>query len=180
MAPLDAQLLSPPGSGAASAAVSDALRTQHVEAVLEALKQRSPIYGTILPTLTLRSASCGRVVCRLVLDAMHVNSRGGLHGAVSATIVDMTTGMAIASWDLRDTTGASADMHLSYLGTAVAGDELEIAATAEKVGGSLAFVTIRIDKVGPDGERTPVTLAQHTKFVRSSSKNPSTGVNTPV
>ncbi|TQV92426.1 hypothetical protein V2A60_007121 [Cordyceps javanica] len=177
MAPMEAQLPAPAGAGAT---VSDAIRTQHVQAVLDALKRRSPIYGTILPTLTLHAASQGRVVCRLVLDAVHVNSRGGLHGAVSATIVDMTTGMAIASWDLRDTTGASADMHLSYLGTAVGGDELEITATSEKVGGSLAFVTVRIDKIGPDGARTPVTLAQHTKFVRASAKNPSTGVSTPV
>ncbi|OAA71829.1 Thioesterase superfamily [Akanthomyces lecanii RCEF 1005] len=177
MAPLETQPLAPAGAGAV---ISDAIRTQHVQAVLDALKRRSPIYGTILPTLTLHSASQGRVVCRLVLDSMHVNSRGGLHGAVSATIVDMTTGMAIASWDLRDTTGASADMHLSYLGTAVIGDELEIVATSEKVGGSLAFVSIRIDKLALDGTRTPVTLAQHTKFVRASAKNPSTGVNTPV
>ncbi|KAJ3492638.1 hypothetical protein NLG97_g5253 [Lecanicillium saksenae] len=177
MAPLDAQLLAPPAAGAA---VSDAIRTQHVQAVLDALKRRSPIYTTILPTMTLHSAEQGKVVCRLVLDAMHVNSRGSLHGAVSATIVDMTTGMAIASWDLRDTTGASVDMHLSYLGTAMVGDELEITATSEKVGGSLAFVTIRIEKIGLGGVRTPVTLAQHTKFVRSSPNNPSTGVNTPI
>lgn len=174
MAPAEAQ------AGAARAAVSDVIRTQHVQAVLDALKRRSPIYTTILPTLTLHSVAQGRVVCRLVLDAMHVNSRGGLHGAVSATIVDMTTGMAIASWDLRDTTGASADMHLSYLGTAAVGDELEITAASEKVGGSLAFVSIRIEKIGADGARTPVTLAQHTKFVRASPKNPSTGVNTPI
>lgn len=177
MASLEVPGAAPVGAGAA---VSEVIRTQHVQAVLDALKRRSPIYATILPTLTLHAVSQGRVVCRLVLDAMHVNSRGGLHGAVSATIVDMTTGMAIASWDLRDTTGASADMHLSYLGTASVGDELEITATSEKVGGSLAFVTIRIDKMGADGARTPVTLAQHTKFVRASSKNPSTGVNTPV
>ncbi|ATY58616.1 Thioesterase superfamily [Cordyceps militaris CM01] len=169
----EAQLLAPDG-------VTSAVRTQHVAAVLSALRRRSPIYGTILPTLTLHGVERGRVVCRLVLDGVHVNSRGALHGAVSATIVDMTTGMAIAAWDLRDTTGASADMHLSYLGTAVVGDELEVTATAERVGGSLAFVAVRIDKLGPDGARTPVTLAQHTKFVRASSKNPSTGVNTPV
>ncbi|KAM3500884.1 hypothetical protein MY10362_006023 [Beauveria mimosiformis] len=178
MPPLEAQAPAPAGAGSD---VSDLARTAHVSAVLAALKRRSPIYGTILPTLTLHRVSRGRVVCRLLLDAMHVNSRGALHGAVSATIVDMTTGMAIAAWDLRDTTGASADMHLSFLGTAAVGDELEVAATAEKVGGSLAFVTVRIGKVGVDGEVVaPVTLAQHTKFVRASEKNPSTGVDTPV
>lgn len=175
--PSEAQSTAPTGAGSA---VSDLIRTQHVQAVLEALKRRSPIYGTILPTMALHSVQQGKIVCRLVLDAVHVNSRGGLHGAVSATIVDMTTGMAIASWDLRDTTGASVDMHLSYLGTASIGEELEITATSDKVGGSLAFVSIRIDKIGPNGERTPVTTAQHTKFVRTSAKNPSTGVNTPI
>lgn len=145
-----------------------------MEALLQTLLKRSPIYGTILSTISLASVKKGTVVTRLVLEDIHVNGRGGLHGAVSATIVDFVTGLAIASWDLREATGASVDMHLTYLGTARVGDTVEILSTADKVGGSMGFVTIRIEKVAEDGTRSPVTNAQHTKFVRGTAPTAAT------
>ncbi|KAF4977023.1 hypothetical protein FZEAL_6385 [Fusarium zealandicum] len=148
---------------------SEADRTAHVQRLIDRLLAKSPIYNFLLSSVQLVSASQGTVTTRLVLDASHVNSRGGLHGAVSATIIDFTTGLAIASWDLRETTGASVDMHISYLGTARVGDTVEVVSTADKVGGSMAFSTIRIDKVAEDGTRTAVTIGQHTKFVRQST-----------
>ncbi|KAH7170059.1 HotDog domain-containing protein [Dactylonectria macrodidyma] len=143
-------------------------RTAHVQRVLDRLISNSPIYTILLSNITLTSTSRGAVTTRLVLEPNHVNSRGTLHGAVSATIVDFTTGLAVASWDLRETTGASVDMHISYLGTAKIGETLEIEATANKVGGSMSFSTIRISKVAEDGSLTLVTLGQHTKY----GKNP--------
>lgn len=135
----------------------------HIQTGLDTLRQRSPIYGTILPTLQIHTVTPGVVTSTLVIDDIHINSKGSLHGAVSATIVDLTTGLAISSHDLREitTTGASVDMHLSYLGTAKKGETVTVVSTAEKVGGSIAFVTVRITV----GERM-VTLAQHTKYVR--------------
>lgn len=144
-------------------------RTAHVQSVLDSLKERSFIYGTILSTIQLTSVTKGAAITRLTLDDTHVNSKGGLHGAVSATIVDFTTGLAIASWDLRETTGASVDMHLTYVGTAGKGDLVEITSVAEKVGGNMAFVTVKIEKLVSETERKPVTLAQHTKFVRGTA-----------
>ncbi|KAL6867104.1 hypothetical protein J3F83DRAFT_740000 [Trichoderma novae-zelandiae] len=65
-------------------------------------------------------------------------------------------------------------MHISYLSSAAgAGDEVEIVATAERVGGSMAFVTILIHKLEVvDGEerRTIVTKGHHTKFVRQGGR----------
>lgn len=138
-------------------------RKTHIETCLNVLRERSPIYGTILPTLQIHSVTPGVVTSQLTLDDIHINSKGSLHGAVSATIVDLTTGLAISSHDLREATatGASVDMHLSYLGTAKKGETVEVVSTAEKVGGSVAFVTVRIAV----GDRL-VTLAQHTKYVR--------------
>lgn len=67
-------------------------------------------------------------------------------------------------------------MHISYLSSSAgAGDVVEIVATAEKVGGSMAFVTILIQKVEVvDGEekKTIVTKGHHTKFVRGSGAKP--------
>ncbi|PNY29781.1 Acyl-coenzyme A thioesterase 13 [Tolypocladium capitatum] len=146
-----------------------AARTAHVQSLLERLLANSPIYGLMLSTISLVSVTRGAVTTSLALTPAHVNSKGGLHGAVSAVIVDFTTGLAIASRDLRDTTGASVDMHLSYLSSARIGDEVRIETRAERVGGSLAFVTVRIARVDGDGRETVVTLAQHTKYVRGTA-----------
>lgn len=146
----------------------DVERTSHIQRLIARLVSNSPIYKILLSPITLTSTTKGIVTTRLVLGADHVNSRGVLHGAVSATIIDFTTGLAIASWDLRETTGASVDMHISYLSTARVGDTVEIVATADKVGGNVAFSTIRISKVKEDGAQTLVTLGQHTKYVRQN------------
>ncbi|KAL7902991.1 HotDog domain-containing protein [Trichoderma sp. SZMC 28014] len=152
----------------------DAKRTAHVEQLSHWLTQNSTIYNIFLSGVKQTSVVPGTVVSRLTLTSTHLNSKGGLHGAVSAAFIDFTTGLAIASWDLREKTGASVDMHISYLSSAAgAGDVVEIVATAEKVGGSMAFVTILIQKVEVvDGEekKTLVTKGHHTKFVRGSAK----------
>ncbi|KAK5989742.1 hypothetical protein PT974_08001 [Cladobotryum mycophilum] len=134
-----------------------AKRTAHVQAYLDKLLQRSAIYNIFMTGTQLTNVTPGTVTTQLVLTPTHVNSKGGLHGAVSAAIIDFVTGLAIVSWDLREETGASVDMHISYLSSkAGAGDTLDIVATAEKV--------------EDDGERTMVTLGQHTKFVRRATK----------
>lgn len=150
---------------------SDAERTAHIQTLLDRLVANSPIYKILLSSITLINTSPGVVITRLTLDANHVNSRGGLHGAVSATIIDFTTGLAIASHDLRQTTGASVDMHISYLSSARVGDTVEIEAKADKVGGSMGFTTCRISKVEEDGSLTAVTIGQHTKYLRIGNGN---------
>lgn len=154
-------------------------RTAHVQAVIDRLIANSPIYTLLLSSIQLVSTAKGTVTTRLALEETHVNSRGTLHGAVSATIIDFVTGLAVASWDLRETTGASVDMHISYLGTAGVGDTLEVVATAEKVGGSLSFSRIRIEKVLADGGLGLVTLGQHTKYGRQVKDVPKTRINGP-
>ncbi|KAH6898154.1 HotDog domain-containing protein [Thelonectria olida] len=158
------------GIHAAKDPITAEARTAHVQSVIDRLITNSPIYSILLSTIKLVDATPGHVTTQLLLGKNHVNSRGTLHGAVSATIIDFTTGLAVASWDLRDTTGASIDMHISYLGTANVGDTLEIVSTANKVGGSLSFSTIRISKLQEDGTSTLVTLGQHTKYGRQQNK----------
>lgn len=99
----------------------------------------------------------------------HLNSGGGLHGAVSATIVDAFGGLAISSTDGRERTGPSVDINISYLGMAGEGDVIEIEGRAEKVGGSLGFTEVRISKVAEGGERTLIVLGRHTKFVKGTA-----------
>ncbi|KAF4968427.1 hypothetical protein FSARC_4224 [Fusarium sarcochroum] len=148
---------------------SEAERNAHVQSLMDRLRSKSPIYNFIMSPAKLIGATQGTVTTRMTLNENHINSSGNLHGAVSATIIDFVTGLAIASWDLRDTTGASVDMHISYLSTAKVGDTVEILSTADKIGGSMAFSTIRISKVKDNGELVPVTIGQHTKFVKGSA-----------
>ncbi|KAF2759967.1 Thioesterase/thiol ester dehydrase-isomerase [Pseudovirgaria hyperparasitica] len=130
------------------------------------LLPKSPIYNFLLTPLELISATKGTVVARLPLTDVHVNSKGGIHGSTSATIVDLIGGLAIAAYDLRDSTGVSVDIHITYVSSAKVGDIIEIVGSVDKVGGTLAYTSVTIWKV-VDGQRGPVVVkGSHTKYVR--------------
>jgi acyl-coenzyme A thioesterase 13 len=95
----------------------------------------------------------------------HVNSRGTIHGAVSAALADWSGGLAIASYGLLEKTGASIDIHVTYIGTAKVGETIEIEAIANKVGRSIAFTTIRICKLVEGKQGPMVATASHTKYI---------------
>lgn len=138
----------------------------HVERLVSSQLDGSPIYGFLLSSVRVISATPGHIVARLPLTKAHMNSKGGLHGSVSATIVDWAGGLAIASTDLREKTGASIDIHVSYQSSAKDGDEIEIEGVAEKVGGSLAFTRVTIYRVEQGERGRMVVSGTHTKFVR--------------
>jgi uncharacterized protein (TIGR00369 family) len=138
----------------------------HIETLWSTILPASAIYTYLLTPLRITHASPGHVLARLPLSKLHLNSKGGIHGSVSATIVDAFGGLAIASHDLRGKTGASVDIHVSYLGTAGDGDEVEIEGVAERVGGSLAFTGVRIWKVKEGRRAALLVRGSHTKFVR--------------
>ncbi|KAH8666852.1 acyl-coenzyme A thioesterase-like protein 13 [Xylariales sp. PMI_506] len=138
----------------------------HIEGLVATMLPRSAIYNFLLSDVKIHSATKGCVRARLRLTKNHINSGGGIHGSVSATIVDWAGGMAIATWDLREKTGVSVDIHVRYLSSAGEGDEIEIEGTAEKVGGSVAFTKVVISKV-IDGSAGPVVASgTHTKYVK--------------
>ncbi|PSK46230.1 hypothetical protein B9Z65_5198 [Elsinoe australis] len=138
----------------------------HVEDYIAKNIPANPIYQLILSTVRIESVTKGYVLFRLDIEKAHLNSKGGIHGSVSATIVDWAGGLAIASYDLRNSTGASIDIHVTYQSSVKEGDEVEIEGIAEKVGGSLAFTKINIFKV-EDGKRgRAVATGSHTKYVK--------------
>lgn len=150
-------------SNGASAADFNAL--EHVRTVWQTMRGNSPIYDFLLSDIVFVSASKGLVTARLLLGPQHVNSRKGIHGAVSATIADFMGGMSIATHGMMKT-GASVDIHVTYLSTATIGDEIEIVGTAEKAGRSMAFTSIKVTKL-VDGVPGPiVSKASHTKYIR--------------
>jgi len=148
--------------------MADSAELQHVRGVWERMKGNSPIYDFLLSNATIVSATKGTITANLLLEKNHVNSRGTIHGAVSAAIVDWSGGLAIATHGL-DKTGASIDIHVTYIGGAQIGETIEVEATANKVGRSVAFTTIRIYKL-VDGKPGPmVATASHTKYIQQAN-----------
>ncbi|KAH9826217.1 Thioesterase superfamily [Teratosphaeria destructans] len=141
----------------------------HIEHLVATRLPTSPIYAFLLTPIAITSATRGHVIARLPLSANHMNSAQSLHGAVSAAICDWMGGMAISSYDLRDKSGVSVDIHVTYQSGAKVGDVVEIEGIAEKVGGSLAFTKVNIFKVDGEGQRGQVVASgTHTKFVKGS------------
>jgi acyl-coenzyme A thioesterase 13 len=151
--------------------VSDGPCFLHTQSYLTNLVTKSPVYSLFLSNAKLHRASSGHVVVLLPLEQIHMNSKGTLHGSVSATLVDFIGGVAIASYDLRDKTGASTDMHISFVGGAKVGEMIEVEGRVEKCGGTLAFTTATIRKFDPEkgeGQGALVSVGSHTKYVRTS------------
>ena len=137
---------------------------EHVKGVWQRMQGNSPIYDFLLSDVEIVSATKGTVTSRLTLGKNHVNSRGTIHGAVSAALVDWSGGLAISSHGFEKS-GASIDIHVTYIGTAQVGETLEIEAIANKVGRSVAFTTIRIAKLVEGKPGPMVATASHTKYI---------------
>jgi acyl-coenzyme A thioesterase 13 len=123
----------------------------------------------LLSDVEIISARKGAVMARLALAKIHVNSRGTIHGAVSAALADWSGSLAIATHGLEKT-GASIDIHVTYIGTANVGETIEIEAVANKVGRAIAFTTLRIYKL-VEGQQGPmIATASHTKYISQQKK----------
>lgn len=136
---------------------------EYVQACWARVSQNSPVYKFFFSDIELISASNGTMVARLPVAAHLLNSKGGLHGSVSATIVDWAGGMAIASTGMEKT-GVSTDIHVSYVSTAKLGDTLTIEGNVSRVGKNMGFTTVTIYK--GDGEaKSVVAHGTHTKYI---------------
>ena len=122
----------------------------------------SPIYTFLLKDINLVSATHGSVKAHLEVKEVHINSKGTLHGSVSACITDCFGGLAVASTGLEKT-GVSTDIHTTYVSAAKVGDTLEIEAKAHKVGSNLAFTSVEIRHK----EGAIVATGTHTKFIKA-------------
>ena len=137
----------------------------HVQKYWANMRRNSPLYEFLLSDIVLVSASRGVVVATLHVKECHLNSKGTLHGTVSACLTDWAGGLAIATHGLEKT-GVSTDIHTTFISTAKEGDVLEIEGRANKVGGTLAFTSVEIRKVGKDGASSVVSTGSHTKYVK--------------
>lgn len=100
---------------------------------------------------------------QLLVEARHLNSKQSLHGSVSATLIDFIGGVCIASYDKRDNTGVSTDMHISFVSGAKLGDLLDVEGKVVRCGGTLAYTEATIRKAV---DKSVVTTGTHTKYVK--------------
>lgn len=139
---------------------------KHVQSTWARIKPTSPIYKFLLDEIEIVSASEGRVTAQLRVLPVHLNSKGTLHGTVSACLTDWAGGLAVASTGLEKT-GVSTDIHTTFVSTAKLGDTLEIECQANKVGATLAFTTVEIRKRAEgDAGSSVVCTGSHTKYVK--------------
>ena len=136
---------------------------EYAEACWARIRENSPVYEFFFSDIELVSAEHGSMIARLPVTKNHLNSKGGLHGSMSATIVDWAGGMAIASTGMEQT-GVSTDIHVSYLSIAKLGDVLTIEGKANKVGRNLGFTTVTIYK-GDGEQKSVVAHGTHTKYI---------------
>ncbi|KAL4962664.1 PaaI family thioesterase [Aspergillus stella-maris] len=139
---------------------------QQVHNVWNRIRVNSPIYDFLLRDAEIYYAEEGTFFARLQVNPKHLNSKGGLHGAFSATVTDWAGGLAIASCGL-ESTGVSTNINVSYLATAGLDDWLEIQGVANKVGRTLAFTTITISKRTKSGDTALVAQGSHTKYIKA-------------
>lgn len=139
----------------------------HVQRYWDKMRSQSPIYTFLLSDLTLAKATDGFLEASLEVLPVHMNSKGTLHGTVSACIIDCTGGLVIAATG-REQTGLSTDIHVTYVSTAKIGDTLVIQARANKVGASLAFTAVNIEKhsIGSTEPGGLVATGTHTKYIK--------------
>lgn len=149
----------------ASSTESRTAELLHIQMYWANMRRNSPIYDFLLSDISLVSASKGLFTARLDVKPCHLNSKGTLHGAVSSCLTDWAGGLAIATHG-REKTGVSTDIHTTFISTAKEGDVLEIEGRANKVGGTLAFTSVEIRKVGEDGGSGVVAMGSHTKYVK--------------
>lgn len=136
----------------------------HVRENWSSLRSQSPIYRFLLENVDIVAAGNGWIKAQLKVLPVHLNSRGTLHGTVSACLTDWAGGLAIASTG-REKTGVSTDIHTTYIATAQENDLLVIDGNATKVGATMAYTTVSIQKLNADGSKSPVANGTHTKYV---------------
>lgn len=137
----------------------------HVRSIWDNMKPNSPIYKFLLEEIDLNYAKDGKIIAHLPVRQIHLNSKGTLHGTVTACLTDWAGGMAIASTG-AEKIGLSTDIHNTFISTAKEGDLLEIESVASKVGRTLAFTTVEIRKKDSDNKSVVVSTGTHTKYVK--------------
>ncbi|RZC32281.1 4HBT domain containing protein, partial [Asbolus verrucosus] len=101
-------------------------------------------FDRIMHKIKILSVGDGKCLAQLKVDDDHINPMGGLHGGMSATLLDCVSSYALMSKDGPTFRHVSVDIYLNYLKTAKINDDLLIDASVVKRGDQLAFLQAEI------------------------------------
>lgn len=124
--------------------------------------KNSERYDQVLKKLKFLTVGNGNCVAELKVEKEHTNPMGGLHGGLSATLVDNVSTYALMSHANGERPNVSVNMQMEYLKSAKEGDEILIDAKTLKAGKTLAFLAVEIkNKASGD----VLVRGSHTKFL---------------
>ncbi|MFB6171635.1 MAG: PaaI family thioesterase [Haloarculaceae archaeon] len=108
----------------------------------------------------------GEVVVSVDCEEFKQNPGGVLHGGVTATLIDVSAGMAIGS-TFEEPRGTMATTNLDVTFLRPVTDTAYASATVVRVGSSNAVAHVEVESTDPDGERKDVAIGtvtyQHTR-----------------
>ncbi|KAJ3619561.1 hypothetical protein MTP99_005232 [Tenebrio molitor] len=117
-------------------------------------------FDRVLEKVKILSVGGGKCSAEMKVDESHTNPMGGLHGGLSATLVDCISTYALMS--KFEGPNVSVDIHMSYLKGATIGDEILIDANVVSSGKTLAFLDVEIKN---KGSGAILVKGSHTKFL---------------
>ncbi|KAI9219909.1 HotDog domain-containing protein [Blastocladiella britannica] len=143
----------------------------HSRALLKSLLDANRYDALVLQNVHIDDADPkGTVQCSMAVEPCHANINGTLHGGMSATLVDIVSSLAIAARGYHST-GVSVDIHTTYLAAPPVGTPLRITASADRIGGTLAFTRVEIEHLVKGTERWELAVrGSHTKYVKGAAR----------
>ena len=100
-----------------------------------------------------------------VIEEEHTNRGGGLHGGLSALLVDCISTIALVHPEEPLKLGVSVNMDLTYMKGAKVGDDVLIDAKLLRKGRNLAFLEVELKNKNTNDV---LVKGSHTKFIGSS------------
>ncbi|KAF7265459.1 acyl-coenzyme A thioesterase 13-like [Rhynchophorus ferrugineus] len=113
-------------------------------AELTKILQRTKVFERVLNKIKVLSLENGTCTAELKVEEEHSNILGGLHGGLSATLVDTLSTYALLSHKHGQVPNVSVNINMEYIKGAKIGDEIQIFANTVRVGKTLAFLEVSI------------------------------------
>ncbi|XP_029163995.1 acyl-coenzyme A thioesterase 13-like [Nylanderia fulva] len=124
-------------------------------------------FDRCLKNVQILSNVDGKCKAQFTVTEEHLNHFGTLHGGFTSSVIDVISSYALTSYKNLNTTGASVDLHVTFLKAALPGDVVTVNAETIRAGKTLAFLAVELTK--NDGKDV-VARGQHTKYVAPTKK----------
>ena len=80
-----------------------------------------------------------QLLMSLKVEPSMANLNGTLHGGAIATIIDVSTTIAVMSMDKKDRANVSAELNMSFLSAAPIGEDIFVLSQVDRIGKNVAF-----------------------------------------